>query len=205
MEWIKSLPDLAPWMNSLPFLQKIIASAIVVCAVLFLLAIMLTPVRDKAVATILADCHRRALFTRMHAQMSIDAMFSSIGKCRGTLQTEIPKIQSEELQDEAMELLAAVEGIERLKAKPDPDSINKYKLAALQSFRQIAKATGGRYPLPRKGRLAEAVYFTQLEADAPLNIADLNNQTPIDPATGAMKSTWPLLNNATDDQHTDTR
>ena len=143
---------------------------------------------EKAVATILSDCYRRALFTRMHAQLGMEAMFASIKKCRETILTEIPNIRNKRLQDEALELLSAVQQIARLEANPDPDLINKFKIVALHYFRKLAKATGGNYPLPKVGKLAEAVYFTQAEADAPLNINDLKNQLAIDAPTVSRRS-----------------
>src|SRR5262249_28997946 len=150
-----------------------------------------TPQPEKAVATILSDCYHRAMFTRTHAQLNIEAMFASIKKCRETIQTQIPNIRNKRLQGEALELLSAVHQIERLEANPDPDLINKLKLAALHSFRKLAEATGGSYPLPQVGKLAESVYFSEAEADAPLDVNDLKNQLTIDPATGKMKPQQP--------------
>ena len=141
----------------------------------------------KAITTILTACHRRALFTRMHFEMSFDSMFSTIAKCRQTIDSEIQNIQDKKLQEEAMNLLAAVEGIERLRGQPDVDLINKWKLAALHSFRLLAEATGGSYPLPKAGELAVGFYFTQEESDAPLDTKDLMRQIPIDPDTGAVR------------------
>jgi hypothetical protein len=66
----------------------------------------------------------------------------------------------------------------------DISAINKLKLAALHSFRVLAKATDGSYPLPDSGKLGEAAYFTQQEADAPLSLDDLRNQTAVNPTTG---------------------
>ena len=146
---------------------------------------------EKAVATILSDCYRRALFTRMHAQHSWEAMFASIKKCRETIHTQIPNIRNKRLQSEALEILSAVEQIEQQKANPDPDLINKLKIAALHSFRKLAEATGGSYPLPQVGKLAETTYFSEAEADAPLDVNDLKNQLTIDPATDKMKPQQP--------------
>jgi hypothetical protein len=150
-----------------------------------------TPQPEKAVATILSDCYRRALFTRMHAQHSWEAMFASIKKCRETIHTQIPNIRNKRLQSEALEILSAVEQIEQQKANPDPDLINKLKIAALHSFRKLAEATGGSYPLPQVGKLAETTYFSEAEADAPLDVNDLKNQLTIDPATDKMKPQQP--------------
>jgi hypothetical protein len=86
-----------------------------------------------------------------------------------------------------VELLATVEQIERrnpIRGSDDVLAINKLKLAALHSFRVLATATDGRYPLPESGKLGEAAYFTQQEADAPLSLDDLRNQLMINPATG---------------------
>lgn len=142
---------------------------------------------EAAIKTILDDCYRRALFTRMHAQLDVDAMFASIDQCRISVQKNIPGIRRKDLQDTAMELLATVEQIERRKPIRGPDdvsAINKLKLAALHLFRVLAKAADSSYPLPETGKLGEAAYFTQQEADAPLCLDDLRSQTAINPATG---------------------
>jgi hypothetical protein len=123
----------------------------------------------------------------MHAQLDVDAMFVSIDQCREALQKNIPNIRRKDLQDTAVELLATVEQIERRKPVRGSDdvlAINKLKLAALHSFRALAVATNGRYPLPESGKLGEAAYFTQQEADAPLSFDDLRNQTVVNPTTG---------------------
>jgi hypothetical protein len=114
-------------------------------------------------------------------------MFASIGKCREILQKKIPEIHLRDLQDTAVELLATVEQIERRKpiqGSNDIEQINKPKLVALHSFRVLATATGGRYPLPERGKVGEAVYFTIEEADAPPSPDDLRRQLVINPATG---------------------
>ena len=43
------------------------------------------PVEVTAVKAILADCYRRALFTRMTGELRVDAMFASIEECRDSL------------------------------------------------------------------------------------------------------------------------
>ena len=187
MDWVKSVQEAAPWLAGLTLVQKAIISGPIVLAVAFILALIWTPPPETPVKTIIADCYRRALFTRMHAQLDVDAMSASIEHCRGSLQKNIPGIHRKDLQDTAVELLATVEQIERRKPiqrKEDVSAINKLKLAALHSFRVLAKAIDGRYPLPETGKLAEATYFTQQEADAPLSVKDLRNQIEVDPTTG---------------------
>jgi hypothetical protein len=190
MDAINSLQQVVPWLTGLPVSQKVIATIVIVAPVVLLLMIIWTPLPDSAVSTILSKCHSRALFTRMHAQLDQEAMFASIGKCLATINEQKQQIRSKDLQKEAVNLLAAVEGIERVKEERNTDpatrinNINKLKVAALHSFRKLANATNGSYILPGNNELAEAVYFTQAEADAPLNIADLKNLLSINPTTG---------------------
>jgi hypothetical protein len=187
MNWIKGMQEVVPWLTALPLIPKAIVSSLIIVAAAFFLALIWTPPPEVAVKAVLADCYRRALFTRMHAQMDVAAMFASIGQCREALQKRIPEIRRKNLQDTAVELLATVEQIERrnpIRGTDDFAAINQFKLAALHSFRVLANATGGRYPLPETGKLAEAAYFTQQEADAPLSLEDLRQQLTIDPRTG---------------------
>jgi hypothetical protein len=48
----------------------------------------------------------------------------------------------------------------------------------------IHESTHGSYALPEDGKLAQAFYFTQREADAPPDASDLIRQIPINPKTG---------------------
>ena len=93
--WTSSLdmPVVVQWLAKLPPLPKGIVSTLIVGAAAFVLVLIWTTPPEVVVKTILADCYRRALFTRTHAQMDRDAMFVSIGKCREVLQERIPYIQ----------------------------------------------------------------------------------------------------------------
>jgi hypothetical protein len=188
MDAVNSLQQVVPWLAGLPNPQKVIATTTIVALVALLLVIIWTPPPDQAVSTILSKCHTRALFTRMHAQLNEEAMYASIEKCIAIINEQTPNIRSKELQQKAVNLLAAVENIVRAKEETTgPErlkKINKLKVEALHSFRELADATNGSYILPRTGELGEGVYFTQAEADAPLNIEDLKAQHPIDPTTG---------------------
>jgi hypothetical protein len=146
--------------------------------------------QDEAVNTILSGCYRRALFTQTQRELNIQAMFESIDKCREIVQSQIPHIQRKEPQGEAVELLAALTGIEALRNRPlATDPINKLKLVALESFRRLAGGTtGAGYPLPVSGKLSGTIFGTDLAAaNAPLNSKDLNDQVSIDLATGAAR------------------
>jgi hypothetical protein len=181
------LPEAVSWLTALPAAPKVIISLLISGAALFILLLIWTPPPETAITTILSDCYRRALFTRMHAQLSTDAMFASIGKCREALQRNIPQIRRGDLRQTAVELLATIEQIERrnpIQSDDDLNAINLLKLSALRAFRQLAAATGGSYSLPDSGKLAEAAYFTQSEADAAPALDELSNQHTIDPMTG---------------------
>jgi len=112
----------------------------------------------------------------MNAQIDEKAMFASIDDCRKIIQADIPHIRSEKLQGIAVELLAVIDEILRrdpIRSSTDTEEINKLKLSALNAFRQLARATGGSYPLPEPGKLAERSYFTREEADQPPGIEEI--------------------------------
>lgn len=189
MDMLKGVQEVIPWLTTLSMLPKTIVSALILGAAGFVLALIWAPVPETAVNKILSDCYRRALFTRMHAQTSQEAMFTSIGECRVVVQKEIPSIRRKDLQGIAVELLATIEGIEGrnpIKNEDDVAAVNKLKLAALHYFRALAMEVDSSYPLPENGKLAEASYFTEAEASAPPSITDLRNQVAINSATGQL-------------------
>ena len=140
-----------------------------------------TPPLETVVSDMLGKCYRRVLFTRMHAQMSLDAMFNSIDDCRVVVQQSIPGIANPDLQQTTIDLMAILGGIVNRKANPDANEINTLKLQALHAFQILADATGGRYALPKSGRLGETVYFTQEETDHPPSLKDLQLEGPSHP------------------------
>ncbi|HWS17226.1 MAG TPA: hypothetical protein VN223_04390, partial [Candidatus Elarobacter sp.] len=159
---------------------KAIVSLIICGLAIFVLVVMWVPtpvpsVRETAVIDILANCYRRALFTRMHAQLSTKAMMASIDGCRETIESNIPKIHRKDLQSIAVELLGTVEAI--LRKNPDSaedwPAINALKLKSLEAFKKLADATGGNYPLPDRGKLAASAYFTNEEAEKPPSLEDI--------------------------------
>jgi hypothetical protein len=173
---LKDIPAMAPWLAGLPLSQKIVISVIVVAFAIFVLALIWAkPPPDEATRAILSRCYRRALFTRMHAQLSGNDMFDSIAECRKVLQTNIPNMKYENEQDIAVQLLGNVESIERLNppSDEDTDKINGLKLQALHNFRNLANMSGGSFPLPEADTLGESAYFTRQEADAPLTEHDI--------------------------------
>ena len=180
MEIIENLQKLAPWAADLPMIPKVILSLLILgVAGLFLSVIWTTPSTSEKksieVATrILSGCYKRAVFTRTHAQMSHEAMFSSITACRQLVQREIPYISLEKWKQPAANILAALEGIEREeKSEPwDFEKIDMYKLQALKGFRFLSSEAKVAYPIPEN--LTDEVFFNKDEADMPPTIRPNN-------------------------------
>jgi hypothetical protein len=193
---IKSAQDWVPWVTGLQTLPKLIISIVIGGAAAFLLVLIWMPPPGVAVKTLLTDCYQRALLTRMHAQLSLSAMFASIDRCRTSVQLQIPKIRRTELKETAMDLLATLDAIESynptnetLRRPIDDEEINRLKLRAIRYFRNLAAATGYSYALPKEGSLAEAAYFTEKDAQAPPSPEDLSLQRQIDSKSGSAAQT----------------
>ena len=172
----------------LPNLPKAIVSFLLLGSVAFLLVLMWSPTPAKpepepAVSDILAGCYRRAMFTRMHAQLSTTAMVASIHACLVTIQTNIPKIKNEDLKALAVKLLSITDRILHTDADNAQNwpEINELKLSAVQIFKQLAAATGGSYRLPDDGKLAEGFYFSNDEAGQRLTSGEIDagNKNPM--------------------------
>lgn len=142
------------------------------------------PKQDTAVSEILTICNSRALFTRMHAEQSQTAMFDSIERCRVTVQKNLPKIGKKELRDTAFELHAALDeigGKKNISGTPLQNrcDINALKIKALSALQVLARGTGAVFPLPAPGKLAEASYFTQNDADHPPTPGEIQSATDV--------------------------
>jgi hypothetical protein len=125
----------------------------------------------EAVRDVLAGCYRRSVFTRTHAQLSIDSMFESITECRRLVQSKLPKVAVAELAQPIANILSALDGIERIHVRANsPESadnaaIDGLKLEALRNLRLLSKATGLPYAIP--DNLTEEVFFSKQDADKP--------------------------------------
>jgi hypothetical protein len=97
------LEKLGPWIADSPIWLKVLVSlAIVLVSVIALGIVWSTPnatTKDSLAATkdIVAGCYWRAVFTRTHAQLSLDAMFASIGKCQEIVQEKGARVALPEL------------------------------------------------------------------------------------------------------------
>jgi len=184
---LKDIQELAPWLAELSLPQKLLISVIVISVAAFFLAMVwVKPPPDGATQAILSGCYRRALFTRTHRETDLNAMFSSISACRQIVQTNIPNMKHKKEQAIAVQLLAQLDGIERIEPRSirDYPKIDAMKLQALHNFRELVNLSGGSYALPEMGKLGFAFYFTQEEADEPLSMEDISrgnsNPNPVD-------------------------
>jgi hypothetical protein len=171
---IKDIPTIAPWLAGLPLFPKLIFSIVVIAIAAFLLAIVwIKPPPNDATRAILDGCYRRALMTRTQAQTDISAMFHSVSESRNLVQTNLMSMKFSDERKLGARLVGILHEIENLRNPPpatngDFAKIDALKLQALHDFRELAKLNGTTYELPNIGKLGEAVYFTEAEADSPL-------------------------------------
>lgn len=123
---------------------------------------------DK-IREILAACYRRAVFARLHAQMSWDAMFESLAECRVTLQKLVVFVEPAELQRLVAGIIGELDFIERRRRAISTASSNAEEfqidgaklriIAALLKLRDAAKIS---FELPSS--VTEEVFFSSSEA-----------------------------------------
>ena len=119
----------------------------------------------EAIQKVMAACYRRAVFTRTHAQLSIEAMIASLVQCRSVLQQLVIYIQSKEMRQLVVGIIRELDIIERY--AESPDRIDEAKLRIINSLLQLSKLSNIPYELPT--HLTEDVFFTEEEASkAPL-------------------------------------
>jgi hypothetical protein len=125
-----------------------------------------------AIRRVLAGCYKRSLFTRTHAQLSLDAMFDSISSCRKLVESETPEVSDPELAQALANVLGALDGIERIHVFTNPsepidvNKIDQLKLQALRNLMLLSRITKIQYAIPN-GRLTEEVFFSKEDADKP--------------------------------------
>lgn len=181
MKLVDSIQKFMPWMVELDTIPKGIISLLIAGVALFLITVIWsTPSSTEkkmleAIGNILEGCYKRAVFTRTHAQLSHDAMFNSISDCMALVQMEIPKISNGHYSQQAANILAALEGIERERnQKPwDFHKIDQFKLEALRGLKVFAKEAKKPFPVPTS--LTEELFFSQEEADKPPTIKTQKN------------------------------
>jgi hypothetical protein len=70
---------------------------------------------------VIVACLRRAIYTRMDSEIRLSAMYDSIGKSLGRLQEIIPMIHDQSLQFACLEIINALDGIERTRMLSNSD------------------------------------------------------------------------------------
>jgi len=128
------------------------------------------------IQNVFSACNRRALFTRTHAQLDHDAMFSSLDACRAKLQEIEPNIEAEDHQQIVSEIISQLDSIARLQKEVAAgqvqlydayDPINQVKLNIIGLLKKLSKRSGVPYNLPPSP--TEEVFFTLEDANEPPN------------------------------------
>ena len=112
---------------------------------------------------VLRICHRRAVYTRTHAQLDHKAMFSSLNSCRIELQKIVPRIENPKAQELAVNIIGQLDTIER--SQEDFNTIDQAKLSIIDSLLKLSKTANLPFALP-KG-LTEEVFFSIEDANKP--------------------------------------
>jgi hypothetical protein len=122
---------------------------------------------DK-VREVLAACYRRAVFSRMHAQINWDAMFASLAECRATLQRLVAFVEPTELQCLVASIIGELDFIERRgKSKGELHRSGEFqidgaKLRIIATLLKLRDAAGVSFVLPTS--VTEEVFFTSEDA-----------------------------------------
>ena len=131
--------------------------------------------RDIALEVIQA-CFRRAIFTRMAAEIKLEAMYSSIGRSLSAVQNLIPHIRDQALQFACLEIVGALDAIERIQLESKAQisvglppelqiEIDQNKMKIIRLLLEIRRAA--RIPMQLPFALQINHFFSQEEADSP--------------------------------------
>jgi hypothetical protein len=125
------------------------------------------------VRDVLAACYRRAIFSRMHAQMDWNAMFASLADCRVALQKMIAYIEPADVQQLVASIVGELDFIERRKgallacvaSHAAKVQVNGAKLRIIAAMLQLKERAGVSLELPVS--VTEEVFFSEEEANEP--------------------------------------
>lgn len=138
---------------------------------------------DRGLAReVIAACYRRSIFTNMQGEISHDAMYASIGEALGTVQRLVPRIEDPALQNVCLEIMAALDRIQRTKANPRIGysgrshrerirHIDEQKLNVVRSLIEIRRAARISMQLPLN--LVHGHFFTVEDADSPPYLGEI--------------------------------
>lgn len=130
---------------------------------------------DQSIAKqIIQACFRRAVFTRMASEIDMSAMNGSLGNTLGTIQPLTATIGDPALQYAALEIIAALDAIERIAKDtgagvsnhlpPDAaNNIDQHKMHIIRHLLEIRRAAKIPMQLPYNLRIDH--FFQQQDAD----------------------------------------
>jgi hypothetical protein len=131
---------------------------------------------DKYLAyRVISACFRRAVFTRMHGQINVEAMDTSLRQIIGSVQPLIPEMSNPALQRNAWDIIRGIDAIERVVAKAKAGGsielarektpeIDKCKLQIIDALLEMRRAADLAIQLPFS--LQQDDFFTVEEADS---------------------------------------
>jgi len=132
----------------------------------------LTDSAKSAIRDILATCYRRAVFTRVHAQLNHQAMFKSLAECCQGLQRLIMYVEPLQNRRLVAGIIAELDLIERVSSEPftwsysgTAGTIDGGKLRIISSLSELAKAIDT--PLALPSSITEELFFSEEDANKP--------------------------------------
>jgi hypothetical protein len=130
-----------------------------------------TRVSKARIRDVLSACYRRAVFTRLHAQMSHDAMIASLADCRVALQRLVVRVTPSECQRLVAGIIGELDLIERVHAagftwagSGTAATIDGAKLRIIHSLSELARVA--KLPLEFPQSLTEELMRSKEDADS---------------------------------------
>jgi hypothetical protein len=125
---------------------------------------------------VIQACYRRAIFTRMQGEIDLDAMHTSIGHALGEIQRLIPSIQDQTLQNLCLEIVGALDAVERFRvgngilvSRNFPPHhlgmIDEQKLKVVRALLEIRRLA--QIPMQLPFSLQYGHFFSLAEANSP--------------------------------------
>lgn len=127
----------------------------------------------QVIKEVLSLCYRRAVFARVHAQISLSAMYASLSDCRSSLQKLIVSVAHDEAQRLVAGIVGELDFLERRQNVPgdwwteNAPEINGAKMRIISSLIRLSRIAKIPYNLPTS--IVEDAFFGKEDADAPLD------------------------------------
>jgi Effector-associated domain 11 len=124
------------------------------------------PESRNKIKEVLSLCYKRAIFTRLHAQLSLEAMIESLIDTRIQLQKKVIGIEPKKARELVVQIISEIDYIERLFEEgldKNWERINPAKLRIIASLISLSQIIEYEFEIPTS--LSENVFFTKEEAD----------------------------------------